>query len=163
LNARRYADNARFVTDLGMPVVELLAPHAGERILDLGCGDGPLTAKLAALGCSVVGIDGSPAMVAAARALGLDARVMDGHALSFDDEFDAVFSNAALHWMKRSDAVIAGFGGRWSAARRRVQVDNVGAIVAAPVPRKRRDWPHCPRSTPVPGNTRRCWSGRDFA
>lgn len=134
-NARQYADNARFVTDLGMPVMELLAPRAGERILDLGCGDGPLTAKLAALGCEVVGVDGSAQMVAAARALGLDARVMDGQALTFDGEFDAVFSNAALHWMKRGEAVIDGvwralkpggrfvgeFGGR----------GNVGAIVTA--------------------------------
>jgi trans-aconitate methyltransferase len=107
-NVRAYADNARFVTDLGMPVVELLAPRPGERILDLGCGDGPLTAKLAALGCRVVGVDGSPAMIAAARALGLDAHVMDGQALTFDGEFDAVFSNAALHWMKRGEAVIDG-------------------------------------------------------
>jgi SAM-dependent methyltransferase len=107
-NARQYADNARFVTDLGLPVVELLAPRPGERILDLGCGDGPLTAKLAALGCDVVGVDGSAAMVAAAKALGLDARVMDGQALRFDAEFDAVFSNAALHWMKRGEDVVAG-------------------------------------------------------
>ncbi len=107
-NASQYADNARFVTELGMPVVELLAPRPGERILDLGCGDGPLTARLAALGCDVVGVDGSAAMIAAARALGLDARVMDGEALCFDGEFDAVFSNAALHWMLRADAVIDG-------------------------------------------------------
>jgi trans-aconitate methyltransferase len=113
-DAGRYAAHARFVTDLGAPVVELLAPRAGERILDLGCGDGPLTARLAALGCRVTGVDGSPAMVAAARALGLDARVMDGQTLEFDGEFDAVFSNAALHWMKRGAAVIDGV---WRALR----------------------------------------------
>jgi trans-aconitate methyltransferase len=104
----RYARNARFVADLGMPVVELLAPVAGEHVLDLGCGDGALTEKLVALGCTVVGVDGSAEQVAAARARGLDCRVMDGEQLSFDGEFDAVFSNAALHWMKRPDAVIAG-------------------------------------------------------
>jgi trans-aconitate methyltransferase len=104
----RYARNARFVADLGMPVVELLAPKPGERILDLGCGDGALTEKLVAMGCTVVGVDGSAAQVAAARARGLDAHVMDGEGLTFDGEFDAVFSNAALHWMKRGDAVIAG-------------------------------------------------------
>ena len=103
-----YARNARFVSDLGAAVVELLAPKAGERILDLGCGDGALTAKLVALGCDVVGVDGSAAQVAAARRLGLDARVGDGQELSFDAEFDAVFSNAAIHWMKRADNVIAG-------------------------------------------------------
>jgi SAM-dependent methyltransferase len=107
--AQRYARNARFVADLGQPVVELLAPRAGERILDLGCGDGALTRRLAELGCSVVGVDAGPDMIRAARALGLDARVVDGHALPFEREFDAVFSNAALHWMKRDpQAVIAG-------------------------------------------------------
>jgi trans-aconitate methyltransferase len=104
----RYARNARFVSDLGMPVVELLAPQPGERILDLGCGDGALTAKLVAMGCEVVGVDSSEPQIRGARALGLDAHVMDGHALTFNSEFDAVFSNAALHWMRRADEVIAG-------------------------------------------------------
>jgi len=104
----RYARNARFVSDLGMPVVELLAPQPGERILDLGCGDGALTAKLVAMGCDVIGVDSSEAQIVGARALGLDARVMDGHALTFSNDFDAVFSNAALHWMRRADEVIAG-------------------------------------------------------
>jgi trans-aconitate methyltransferase len=104
----QYAQQARFVSDLGMPVVELLAPRAGERILDLGCGDGSLTKKLVEMGCQVVGVDASHAMVAAAQALGLDARVMDGQSLPFAQEFDAVFSNAALHWMPRADVVIAG-------------------------------------------------------
>lgn len=104
----RYARNARFVADLGMPVVELLAPQPGERILDLGCGDGALTEKLVAMGCTVVAVDGSQEQIAAARARGLDAHVMDGEQLTFDGGFDAVFSNAALHWMHRADAVIAG-------------------------------------------------------
>ena len=63
----RYARNARFVSDLGMPVVQLLAPRPGERILDLGCGDGALTEKLASLGCEVVGVDASEMQIAAAR------------------------------------------------------------------------------------------------
>ncbi len=107
----RYARNARFVSDLGMPVVELLAAQPGERILDLGCGDGALTAKLVATGCEVVGVDASEAQIRGARDLGLDARVMDGEHLTFSDEFDAVFSNAALHWMRHADAVIAGVHG----------------------------------------------------
>lgn len=110
----RYARNARFVADLGQPVVELLAPQPGERILDLGCGDGALTRRLAEAGLTVVGVDSSAEQVAAARALGLDARVMSGEALTFDGEFDAVFSNAALHWMRRADAVVAGV---WRALR----------------------------------------------
>jgi SAM-dependent methyltransferase len=104
----RYARNARFVAELGLPVVELLAPRAGERILDLGCGDGALTEKLAEMGCEVVGVDASPEQVAAARARGLDARVMDAARLEFPAEFDAVFSNACLHWVKDADAAIAG-------------------------------------------------------
>src|SRR5579884_901289 len=104
----RYATHAGFVPALGGPVVELLALAPGERVLDLGCGDGALTEQLVALGGDVVGVDASPAMVDAARARGLDARVVEGTALGFDREFDAVFSNAALHWMRDADAVLAG-------------------------------------------------------
>ena len=104
----RYARNARFVADLGAPLVDLLDPRPDERVLDLGCGDGALTEKLAGQTAAVVGVDSSGEQVAAARARGLDAHVMDGHRLTFAAEFDAVVSNAALHWMLRPDAVIAG-------------------------------------------------------
>jgi trans-aconitate methyltransferase len=107
-NAEIYAQNARFVSELGASVLDLLNPQAGERILDLGCGDGALTAKLLEFGCDVVGVDASPEFVQAAQQLGLDARLMDGQNLTFDREFDAVFSNAALHWMKEPDRVISG-------------------------------------------------------
>ena len=104
-----YSEHAHFVPMLGQPVLELLKPSLGERILDLGCGDGVLTEKIAASSAAVVGIDGAPEMVNAAKSRGLDARVMDGMNLRFNCEFDAVFSNAALHWMKSDpDAVIAG-------------------------------------------------------
>ena len=104
----RYIANARFVAELGAPVVDLLAPLAGERILDLGCGDGYLTRKLADLGCDVVGVDASAAQIESARSLGLDARVADAQKLAFGPEFDAVFSNATLHWMRNPDAAIDG-------------------------------------------------------
>jgi trans-aconitate methyltransferase len=108
-NSSRYDKNARFVSDLGEPLVDLFAPQPGERILDLACGDGVLTEKIIARGAELVGVDGSADMVAAARKRGIDARVVDAYQLNFTSEFDAVFSNAALHWMKRDpDAVIQG-------------------------------------------------------
>jgi trans-aconitate methyltransferase len=109
-NAQTYAHNARFVADLGMPVVAWLDPQPGEHILDLGCGDGALTLKLKDLGCHVLGVDASANLINAAQALGLEAQVMDGHALTFSSTFDAVFSNAALHWMKQPELVIQGVG-----------------------------------------------------
>lgn len=105
-DARGYAENARFVSDLGMPVVDLLAPAAGESILDLGCGDGALTAKLVALGVNVVGIDASQSMIDAASLLGLNVRLADMHDFKLDRRFDAVFTNAVLHWTRDIDAVL---------------------------------------------------------
>ena len=104
----RYSKNARFVSDLGLLVVELLNPKPGEDILDLGCGDGALTQKIVSMGCRVVGIDSSAAQVEEVQRMGLEAFVMDAEALPFDQEFDAVFSNAVLHWTKRTDQMIAG-------------------------------------------------------
>ncbi len=134
-DASRYERNARFVSDLGWPVVELLAPQPGERVLDLGCGDGVLTAKIAELGCDVAGVDASAEMVEAARARGLDVERRSGDALEFESEFDAVFSNAALHWMKEPERVIDRV---WRALRRGGRFvgefggeGNVSAIVAA--------------------------------
>jgi SAM-dependent methyltransferase len=106
-NPETYEKNARFVSDLGAGVVDLLAPKAGERILDLGCGDGALTEKLVAAGCHVVAVDASADQVAGAVKRGLDARVARAEALPFSNEFDAVFSNAVLHWVKDADGVIA--------------------------------------------------------
>jgi trans-aconitate methyltransferase len=107
-NAQTYAHNARFVADLGISVVEWLNPQPGESILDLGCGDGALTIKLQEMGCKVLGVDASENLINAAKALGLEAQVMDGHALILDRTFDAVFSNAALHWMQQPEQVIQG-------------------------------------------------------
>lgn len=116
-----YDDSAGFVPVLGKPVIELLKPIGGERILDLGCGNGILTKELMELGCEVVGVDFSPEMVEAARARGVDARLADGEKLNFHEEFDAVMSNAALHWMTDQYAVARGVwdalkpGGRFAA------------------------------------------------
>ena len=106
-NPDTYARNARFVSDLGAGVFEMLAPRPGERVLDLGCGDGALTERLVAAGCRVIAIDSSPAQIGAARARGLDARRGRAETLPFRGEFDAVFSNAVLHWIPDAAAVIA--------------------------------------------------------
>ena len=103
-----YARHARFVSDLGSPVVDLLAPKPGERILDLGCGDGVLTKKLADLGCDVVAVDASAPQIEAARKLGLKAFVVSAEELPYNAEFDAVFSNAVLHWIQRADVMLTG-------------------------------------------------------
>lgn len=103
-----YATNARFVADLAGAVVDLLAPRARERILDLGCGDGALTQKIAERGADVLGVDASADLVRATQELGLPAQVVNGHHLAFSQEFDAVFSNAALHWMRDPSAVLEG-------------------------------------------------------
>jgi SAM-dependent methyltransferase len=107
-NPGAYACNARFVSELGAAVLDLLAPKPGELILDLGCGDGALTAKIAAAGAEVLGVDASSRMVEATRARGIEAVVMSGAALTFQSDFDAVFSNAAIHWMRDIDAVLDG-------------------------------------------------------
>ena len=107
-DASLYSGNGRFVALLAGALVEALQPQAGERILDLGCGDGFLTQQIAESGASLVGVDSSPQMVKAARDRGVDARHAEGEALPFDQEFDAVFSNAVLHWMSDQDAVLRG-------------------------------------------------------
>ncbi|MGH6865046.1 MAG: class I SAM-dependent methyltransferase [Methyloceanibacter sp.] len=107
-SASDYAKNGRFVQELGGPVFAMLGAKPGERVLDLGCGDGALTAEIKASGADVLGVDLSDELLAVARMKGLNVRKMDGHALDFVSEFDAVFSNAALHWMRAPELVIGG-------------------------------------------------------
>jgi trans-aconitate methyltransferase len=115
-NPAFYDTAGAFVPKMGADLVELLAPRAGERVLDLGSGSGDLTQALAGAGALAFGVDASSEMVAEARRKHPNVRfeVMDGQALTFDAELDAVFSNAALHWMPRADAVAAGV---WRALR----------------------------------------------
>src|SRR5258705_3262454 len=96
-NSETYRQHAAFVPSLGAAVLELLAPRPGERILDIGCGEGTLTGHIVARGATVVGIDSSQDMIAAARARGLDVRLLNARNLAFENELDAVFSNSALH------------------------------------------------------------------
>jgi trans-aconitate methyltransferase len=107
-NPESYRAGAAFVADYGRALLEILDPQPGEDILDLGCGDGRLTQEIAACGARVLGLDSSAEQVRAARALGLEAQEGSGEDLDFEARFDGVFSNAALHWMKDADAVLAG-------------------------------------------------------
>ena len=107
-DAALYDDRHAFVHQLGAGVVELLAPRPGERILDLGCGTGPLTKRIADAGADVLGVDASPAMVERARANypGMRFEVADATTMAFDRPFDAIFSNAALHWVRPPEAAV---------------------------------------------------------
>ena len=136
-NSALYEGSHAFVWQYGESLLELLVPKAGERILDLGCGTGQLTEKIAQSGAFVHGIDSSLSMISTARSNypQLDFAVADARNFQVNEPLDAVFSNAILHWIKEPDAVIncvakalkpggrfvAEFGGK----------GNVGAIVRA--------------------------------
>lgn len=134
-NAAGYEANASFVAELAGDAVALLDPTPGEAILDLGCGDGRLTAALADAGSAVIGLEPDPSLAQAARGRGLEVLEQDAHAPFGVARFDAVFSNAALHWMRAPETVIANVfaalrpGGRLVAEQG--GFGNVAAIVAA--------------------------------
>ena len=139
-DADDYGRNARFVADLAASLVDRLDPKPGERILDLGCGDGELTLAIARRGARVTGLDSSPDFVKAARGRGLHAVIGDAQRLDSSPEitgpYDAVFSNAALHWMKYDPrAVIDGVFARLAPGGRFVAefggAGNVAPIRAA--------------------------------
>ena len=138
-DAADYARVGGFVPALGQAALDLLDPQPGEHILDIGCGDGTLTLKIKDAGADVVGIDNSLSMIGAARAKGLDARLMDAAAIKFIEAFDAAFSNATLHWVidkhraaraiwfaLKADGRFAGeMGGEGNLARLREALDDV--------------------------------------
>ncbi|KAJ3102156.1 hypothetical protein HK100_004417 [Physocladia obscura] len=116
-NPAAYANNASFVPLLGVSILSILAPKPSERVFDIGCGDAVLTRKIAEAGAVVIGTDASPDMIAQARIVHPEGEyhVLDGHALATTtwaqgpdtEKFDAVFSNAALHWMKTDPSKVA--------------------------------------------------------
>ncbi len=142
-DAEAYDDGLSFVYEYGTDVLDLLAPEPGERVLDVGCGTGHLTRAIADAGAEAVGVDASEAMVEAARREhpGLRFVHADARDLAAADDaalagaFDAVFSNAALHWITEQDRAIASAadvirpGGRFVAELG--GADNVAAIVDA--------------------------------
>ncbi len=105
-NADKYNKHADFVSNLAFPVLELLNPQENENILDLGCGDGTLAAEIIKCKSKVIAVDLSDSMVEKTKERGIEAFVMSATQLTFVNEFDAVFSNAVLHWVKDADASI---------------------------------------------------------
>jgi trans-aconitate 2-methyltransferase len=107
-NPNLYDDKHAFVWQYGAGVVQLLDPKRGERILDVGCGTGHLTKQIADAGADVFGVDASAEMIGEARRNfpALKFEVADATAMVFDQPFDAVFSNAALHWVKPPEAAV---------------------------------------------------------
>ncbi|WP_183192759.1 class I SAM-dependent methyltransferase [Brevibacillus nitrificans] len=107
-NATHYDEKMNFVSHYGRGLIDWLQPVSGESILDIGCGTGDLTAQLAESGAQVDGTDFSPAMIEAARTKypGLSFQIADAHTFRSSKQYDAVFSNAALHWMKRPESVV---------------------------------------------------------
>ena len=107
-----YDDRHSFVWQKAGDLIELLNPQPGQRILDLGCGTGHLTAQINARGADVVGLDASASMIAQARQNYPQLKFVLGDARSFrfDEQFDAVFSNAVLHWIPAAAEVVASVG-----------------------------------------------------
>src|SRR5215475_211624 len=108
-DATLYDGSHGFVHRLGAGVVELLDPKPGERVLDVGCGTGHLTKKIADAGATALGVDASAAMIAEARRNFPDLRfeIASATEMRFQQPFDAVFSNAALHWVRPPEAAVA--------------------------------------------------------
>jgi len=102
-DAADYSRLGAFVAELGGAALDLLDPQAGERILDVGCGEGTLTRKIVERGAIVLGVDNSSEMIAAARAKGVDALLLPAEDMQFFAEFDAAFSNATLHWVLQKE------------------------------------------------------------
>src|SRR3954453_12338936 len=107
-DAANYARVGAFVAELGGAALDLLDPKPGERILDVGCGEGTLTKKIIDRGATVLGIDNSPEMISAARAKGVDALMLAAEDMQFYAEFDAAFSNATLHWVLHKEQAARG-------------------------------------------------------
>ncbi|MBW8683963.1 methyltransferase domain-containing protein [Chitinophaga rhizophila] len=107
-NADLYREKHAFVFDYGNSLIEWLQPAAGETILDLGCGTGELTAQIAEKGAKVTGIDSAASMIESAQQHfpGVDFRVADATAFSLEEKFDAVFSNATLHWVRQQEKAL---------------------------------------------------------
>jgi len=106
-NADNYNKHADFVSNLALPVVDLLNPQKKERILDLGCGDGTLAVEIEKFNTKVVAVDLSESMVEKTKEKSIEAYIMSATELPYENEFNAVFSNAVLHWVKEPETAIS--------------------------------------------------------
>ena len=122
-NANLYDQNHSFVSQFGTDLVQLLAPKQRESILDLGCGTGDLSRKISDFEAQVIGIDQSINMIEQAKVKypEISFDVQDATELTYENEFDAIFSNATLHWIKQPEKALQGIfaglkeGGRFVA------------------------------------------------
>jgi trans-aconitate methyltransferase len=136
-DTQAYDRDFAFVSAYGIELLDWLDAKPGETVLDLGCGTGEIAAKIADTGAAVIGIDSDPAMIEAARQRlpGVDLRVTDAHDFTVDEPVDAVFSNAALHWMPSSVEVLGCVSDALRAGGRFVAemgaTGNVAAVTAA--------------------------------
>jgi len=105
-NPNTYNKHTAFVSQLALPVVDLLDPKKGEKILDVGCGEGTLAVEIERRGAKVIGVDMSSEMIEQCQAKGIEAYVGSVTDLPYDEEFDAIFSNATLHWIKNSKSAV---------------------------------------------------------
>ena len=105
-NANNYKNHASFVSDLAIDLVDLLNPKEGEIILDLGCGDGSLSLEIMKSKAKVIAVDLSSDMIEKTKSKGIEAYKMDVTNLIYENKFDAVFSNAVLHWVKDKDTAV---------------------------------------------------------
>lgn len=144
-----YDDRHSFVWRTSADLIDILDPQAGERILDLGCGTGHPTAEIAARGAHVLGLDSSTSMIAQARQKYPKLRftLADARDLKFDEPFDAVFSNAALHWIPEASRVIAGIAGALKPGGRLVlemgakgNIATIVKVLAQAIPGGRNPW-----------------------
>ncbi len=134
-NPKEYNKHTRFVSELALPVVDLLAPECGEKILDVGCGDGTLAVEMQKRGAKVIGIDTSSEMVASCKEKEIEAHLFSVTDLPYKESFDAVFSNATLHWVKDARSAIDNIASSLKSGGRFVAEfggeGNVDALVSA--------------------------------
>jgi trans-aconitate methyltransferase len=151
-NAALYDEKHSFVWKMASALLDLLEAKSGEHILDVGCGTGHLTERIAETGAQVTGVDRSPEMIAQARAAhpAIRFEVVDVRELKFHNEFHAVFSNATLHWVTEPERAIASIAAALRPGGRFVAEFGGKGNVAGLVSAVARAWKHLGLPEPLP-------------